>query len=58
MKIKINNKDDKYTPNYVFEQYQKQSKIRNLSEYTIKYQNAYFNKFKKFIEERILNDRH
>ncbi|MGD9568711.1 MAG: phage integrase SAM-like domain-containing protein [Sedimentibacter sp.] len=50
MKIKINNKDDKYTLKYAFEQYQKQSRIRNLSEYTIKYQNAYFKKFQKFID--------
>lgn len=51
MKKKLNKKDEKHTIKYVFEQYQKQSKIRNLSEYTIKYQNAYFKKFQKFIDD-------
>lgn len=36
MKIKMSKKDEKFTLDELFERYQKQSKIRNLSEYTIK----------------------
>lgn len=49
MKIKLNQKDEKFTIQEAFERYQKQSKIRNLSEYTIKYQINYFRKFINFI---------
>ncbi|WP_312831638.1 hypothetical protein [Sedimentibacter saalensis] len=49
MKIKLNQKDEKITLQEAFERYQKQSKIRNLSEYTIKYQINYFRKFINFI---------
>ncbi|WP_312811682.1 site-specific integrase [Sedimentibacter sp.] len=51
MKIKMSKKDEKFTLDELFERYQKQSKIRNLSEYTIQYQKNYFKKFKKFIND-------
>lgn len=51
MKIKLNKKDEKFTIKDVYERYQKQSKIRNLSEYTIKYQDRYFDKFQKFLDD-------
>jgi integrase/recombinase XerD len=50
MKIKLNKNDVNITMKDAFESYQKQSKIRNLSDYTVKYQNTYFNKFMKFID--------
>lgn len=58
MKIKLNQKDEKFTIQEAFERYQKQSKIRNLSEYTIKYQINYFRKFINFInnEEFLIED--
>lgn len=49
MKIKLNQNDERITLKEAFERYQKQSKIRNLSEYTIKYQNAYFKKIQSFL---------
>ncbi len=51
MKIKMSKKDEKFTLDELFERYQKQSKIRKLSEYTIQYQKNYFKKFKKFIND-------
>lgn len=51
MKIKLNQKDERFTLQEAFERYQKQSIIRNLSEYTIKYQNNYFRKFKNYIDD-------
>ncbi len=51
MKIKLTKKDKKFTIQEAFERYQKQSIIRNLSEYTIKYQINYFRKFKNFIND-------
>lgn len=50
MRIKLNKNNEKITVEETFIRYQKQSKIKNLSDYTIKYQNAYYEKFKKFLE--------
>jgi len=47
----MSKKDEKFTLNELFERYQKQPKIKNLSEYTIKYHENYFRKFKRFVDD-------